>query len=266
MANLYCIGDSHVCLFSGYNKILPVMKQHTCVKDSKIKVFHIGPALAFSLNSKKSGTNSKSKVFGLLKKNIPKNSYVLFCFGEIDCRAHLLRQCYLKDKTQEEVSQICVGHYLEFVLEAVKLGFHPIIYNAIPSSWRNRSTTSYPTFGSTSERNTVTQIFNRALRSACEEKNILFLDTYHLFVDKKNRTLPEYYYDSIHLSQRAFEPTIERVHQLITSSSLNLSISCKSPHNSREWNYLLGRGLPRLAFSYFYYYLFLFYRHYLSRP
>lgn len=68
------IGDSHSLTFS----------------NTAFIVHHIGPATAYKLNFQNSTTQSRRKVFSLLKKIYKgKRLNVMFVFGEMDARIHI---------------------------------------------------------------------------------------------------------------------------------------------------------------------------------
>jgi hypothetical protein len=74
---IHCIGDSHVMVFTGVDEIkenndsLPFFRTHW-----------IGPRTAFNIIDK---TDTISRI---IKSNVKEGDDILFCFGEIDCRAH----------------------------------------------------------------------------------------------------------------------------------------------------------------------------------
>jgi len=235
---IHCIGDSHVSLFSGFDAIAPYWPREALSSISVFKLYHLGPVLAYNLMAEKSTTNSKAKLTEILMTALPPSSWVLLCFGEIDCRAHLLKQADKGERTLEELAHICVDRYvkaLQFVKEA---GHKPIAYNVIPSARRNKPTTGFPTYGNCRQRNQITQIFNDYLKSYCRDAQILFVDTFDEFVNKRGLTDRSYYMDRIHLSRRALPATLSAIKSVIPEFPLEKCQAEWSSQNTSVWQRL----------------------------
>ncbi len=213
-----CIGDSHVCFFLGKDYV------GSCYPDnSSVFPFFrpntIGPALAYNLCEKGTSTRGRENLFAILK-NSSEGCYVLFAFGEIDCRAHLLLHAHKINSSIESVVKTCTERYSSVVSEVAQLGFKPIVYNAPASTWRRPSWNpkvqkSFPSYGTCKERNQVTKIFNDQMKQFCDDKNYLFLHNYDFLVNKKGISKRRYYLDRIHLAQRAMPETLERLKKLM---------------------------------------------------
>ncbi|MFA5300778.1 MAG: hypothetical protein WC389_21520 [Lutibacter sp.] len=207
---IFCIGDSHVSLFAGVNEVQPVWPKQAKNLLPFFQVFPLGPVLAYNLVSPNTKTKGREKLFKVLQKEVPKGSLVLLSFGEIDCRAHLLKQGRLQKRTIELIVSECVDRYFSVILEVRKIGFKPLIWNTIPSSrLSNINSKDYPTFGSCKERNIVTSMFNKKLENKCIKNKIYFISTYNYFVDKDGLTDMTYYMDTVHLSQKAMQVTLK---------------------------------------------------------
>ena len=83
---IHCIGDSHSSVFSGREEMQPIWPQRSDDNTSFFKSYRIGPATAYQLS------NKILIIQDIINKNVNSNDYVLFCFGEVDIRAHLIKQ------------------------------------------------------------------------------------------------------------------------------------------------------------------------------
>jgi lysophospholipase L1-like esterase len=204
---IHCIGDSHVSLFGGADKIWPQWPGEVNSNVSELMVYHLGPVLAYNLIEQKSSTNSRKKLEAVLEQVLPPSSWVLLCFGEIDCRAHLLKQAEKTGRCELDVASDCAERYFKALLLVSDSGHNPIAYNAIPSTRKNKPKTGFPTYGNCLKRNNITRLFNAHVKKLCAEANIPFVDTFDQFVDKRGLTLRRFYMDRIHLSQKALPAT-----------------------------------------------------------
>jgi len=222
---IHCIGDSHAGFFSGRDSIYP---DHSDGRPLPFfKVYHLGPALAYNLPEAGSSTGAREQLFGLLADEIPAGDWVMTVFGEIDCRAHLLRQAAKQGRPVAAVCADCAERYMGVVHEIRARGFPVIVYNAIPSlpeksTWADGKDDEYPAYGSQAERNAAIRAFNASLKKLCDDDRVPFLATFDLFVDGAGRTRSEFYMDKIHLAQAAMPPTLERLQQLFPEYDFRL--------------------------------------------
>lgn len=220
---IYCIGDSHSSFFAGLNEIQRVWP----VKAKQIlpffKVFPIGQTLAYNLINTKSTSKGREKLFEILNQEIPKNEYVMLCFGEIDCRAHLLKQSRVQNKKIDVIVNECVDRYFSVILEIKKINPNVIIWNVVPSTRLEKiGNNLYPIVGSCKERNEITKLFNHTLHKKCQTNNIYYISIYDKLMDESGLTNTSYYMDEIHLSQKAMPITLKTINNRL---KINLKLS-----------------------------------------
>jgi hypothetical protein len=206
---IHCLGDSHCCFFSGQDRIFQsgLPAQHAL---PFFRVYHLGAALAYSLVKSGSQSGGRDKLFSSLRERVPPGSRVMLCFGEIDCRSHLIKRAEETPSPLADVAGECVDRYFGVVLEVRALGFDVLVYNAPPSSRRpNRS--PYPSYGSAAARNQVTIYFNNHLAARCAAEGIPFLANFPDLVPAGGASRESCFYDNIHLSQRGMPATLRRL-------------------------------------------------------
>jgi len=215
---IHCIGDSHVNLFTGRHYAPRIWPKRSIDLLPNFRTFRLGAPLAYNLP--KSGTTSRGRerLFEVLARPdlVPSGSRVLLCFGEIDCRTHLLRQAAAQQRPVADLAAECARRYLGVAAEVAALGFRVLVYNVIASTPREIGDFEFPTYGTCRKRNAATALFNQALRQGCAEAGHGFLENFDLLVDAGGLTRESYYcQDRIHLSQRALAPTVERVRRIV---------------------------------------------------
>lgn len=198
---IHCIGDSHSSVFSGREEMQPIWPQRSDDNTSFFKSYRIGPATAYQLSN---------KIFiiqDIINKNVNSNDYVLFCFGEVDIRAHLIKQMELQKKTISDVVKECVDRYMETILHFKNDGVKVLAWGPISSWHESKPYTGGPSFGTSLERNSVTEEFNNYLKYLCEKNDVGFITIFDKMIDENKITNPEFLDDwqdcHIHLNQKA---------------------------------------------------------------
>jgi len=206
---IICLGDSHSSVFSGKEKIIPrwPAKEYTLL--SKFKPIRIGPATAYNLKSKVPLLNEILNKTFYLKKD-----FVLFCFGEVDIRAHLIKQSILQEKKVDEIVLECVTKYINAIkLVSPKRKIQKAVFAPI-ASWSDEKPYDGPSYGSNLERNRITRIFNNTLEKMCNQNNIKFVSIFEDMLNKDGTTDSNFLDDwgsGIHLNQSAMPIIIDRL-------------------------------------------------------
>lgn len=203
---IHCVGDSHSSVFSGKDEMQPIWPERSDDKLSFFRSYRIGPATAYQLENKIQIIN---EIVNLLKPN----DSLLFCFGEVDIRAHLKKQMDIQGKSIKEVVTECVDRYVHVLLYYKNLGLDVIAWGPIASFHDDKAYTSGPSFGTGYERNLITKEFNQYLEERCYENNIKFVTIFNKMVDENLQTKHVYLDDweacHIHLNQKSLPLILE---------------------------------------------------------
>lgn len=205
---IHCIGDSHSAVFSGKEEMQPIWPVRSDDKTQFFRSYRIGPATAYQLENKISIIND---IIG----NVVDKTFdiILFCFGEVDIRAHLKKQMDIQNKSVKEVVKECVDRYVSVLTMYQDKGYYVMAWGPIASWHESRDYTGGPSFGTCLERNEITKEFNRYLKELCDSIGIEFITIFDKMVDENNITKPEYLDDwegcHMHLSQRAMPLIID---------------------------------------------------------
>ena len=224
---IYCIGDSHADFFSGRNAISPEYPETKKGDLPFFQNFRLGPVLAYNLPETNTKTKGREKLFKILGEVNPKDVIIMLCFGEIDCRVHLIKQVRIKNISFEESSLICAERYFSVIKEVKDMGFEVIVWNAIPSSIYENVDPEFPTFGTCKERNLITHIFNDKLKKMCEKNNIKFISIFDKILDKDGLTNMSFYMDKIHLSQKAMPLALKELQKNLNGINFSIPPSVK---------------------------------------
>jgi hypothetical protein len=203
---IYCIGDSHSAVFSGEETMQPCWPEQAANKLPYFKSYRIGPATAYQLNGKQiiieQLIDSLNLTFG---------DKLMFCFGEVDIRAHLIKQSKLQDRSILDVVLECVEKYIDAIKFYKRYNVPIIIWGPIASWCDVKKYTGGPSFGTNQERNLVTSAFTTALQIACMKEGFEFVTIFFDMLKEDMTTIPDFLDDwegsHMHLSQRSM-PTI----------------------------------------------------------
>jgi hypothetical protein len=247
---IHCIGDSHISFFSGEDAIQPVWPAASRDRLPLFKTHHIGAALAYNLTREGTRTQGREKLFEVISSEVPDGATILLSFGEIDCRMHLTKQA---EKTNIPISDIvyaCLEEYFRTVAEITALGYRVIVYNAVLSRPRVRgsrrfSDAEYATHGTIVERSETLRIFNSGAKERCAKAGVYFLENTPHLVDRSGTIPAWYFFDSIHLSQRAMPVTLRELAALIPSLGVEVPPLCP-PTLSRRFADWIARRRKRL--------------------
>lgn len=223
---IHVIGDSHCGFFTGITKYFPVPpasfypkwwaeKVETECLIPYFKVYHLGAFLAYNLIE--DGKGGRERFFDLIEfEKFPKKSKLLLSFGEIDCRAHLLKQAEIQSLPIDVIVEKCVDRYIKFLeeisaMEYVVWAWGPVAQNNNEKmSYNNYPNEPFVNFGSHVERNNITKLFNSMLH----ERYPKSIDILEILIDENGNTKNEYYRDLIHLNQKAMPYTIDKMQKI----------------------------------------------------
>ena len=129
---IHCIGDSHVSVFTGIERMPPIWSPNERSDDRTdyFRTYRIGPATAYQLDKKIPAIEHIIQHAPVDKGN----DSILFCFGEVDIRAHLVKQSIEQNRTIDDVVMECVDRYVKTVLYFKEKGYDMMVWGPV-ASW-----------------------------------------------------------------------------------------------------------------------------------
>ena len=240
LKQVFVIGDSHTFFWSGawydafraqcfqpldspYNSFgygISMISFPSATKNPFFKVFNLGAALAFNLNTYDTTTRTREKLDWMIESQIiPTGSWIISSFGEIDLRVHILKEGH--SKAAERVSST-LRNYFEFLDRMTLAGFKMIVYGPIASQkdewFRNPE---FPRSGSEVERNKWTLVFNEELCTFCQEKGLPFITLFYELIDENFLTRAEFIQDECHLTPDLYEYAVRQFNKEVSSALLH---------------------------------------------
>lgn len=205
---IHCIGDSHCCIFSG-KLLFHTWNDSDRIDDDilpEFRTYRIGPTTAYHFDSK------LETVKNIIDQFVKEGDTVMPCCGEVDCRAHLLKQVELQKLPIEIIVQQCVSKYFEAIvslkqyLDAKRINL--AVWGPI-ASFADHIKYPGPFQGTCRDRNAVTQLFTIHLKGLCDQNNIPFGSIFNKMISSGLRTYPNLLAKHIHSSLKTI-PLIYR--------------------------------------------------------
>ncbi len=204
------IGDSHVNFFSG-NELLNYqpLENGIClcpqINDFNFTVLYLGPCLAYTCCKTDSRTQFAKKLNFIKKEILTPGARIIISLGEIDIRLHVLKQSERNNKPVESVIDDIIENYNKLINNLLKEGYDVCCWGPIASQKDTLpEDPNFPRYGSETDRNNATRIFNQKINDVCRKEGAVYLSIFDKLVDSQNLTKAEFLSaDNFHLSQRA---------------------------------------------------------------
>lgn len=135
------------------------------------------------------------------KFDVAENDILVFVFGEIDIRCHILKQRDKTHQTEGQIIKVIAENYINTILKNKKKykNIKCIVCSIIPPVAIDTGDKEFPYYGTLQERIQITKYLNAELIWLCNNNNLLFLDTYRLFANNDGSLNAKYLDDSIHI-------------------------------------------------------------------
>ena len=231
MKKLFCIGDSHVSVFLGKDRLAPLYPKREKSILKNVEVVRLEGILAYNLCEFNRTTKGREKFEYLLKRDITEHSWILVSAGEVDIRVHLIKQAERQGKTYEEIVNNLCHRYLGY-LDALKNSYQILVLLPPPSSYlsEDKIDPQYPRYGDEIQRNKITSLLNKSLKDQCSVRNIPYIEIFEKASTPEGYTKKEFLWDGVHLSTYAFPHLINQI-----NNKTDLEIRIPFTWWGKEW-------------------------------
>ena len=225
-SSILVFGDSHSIIWEGKNLSHEAIQS----KFSNVKVFHLGPALAFNLiNLRNDGLGTwGNQIFSILDaRTIPAPTAIMLCFGEIDIRTQVIKRAADAHVSIESAVRKIVNRLSNFSERLFDLTKIPILlWEPVATSGIKDFTynVQFPATGSEIERNVATMLFSDISRELCEISRAKGMSIYSFGIAKHlmnfYETKPEFFEDGCHLNTNGLALGVASLQELCSSNKL----------------------------------------------
>lgn len=152
------------------------------------------------------------------------NDIVLFNFGDMDCRMHILKQCERQNKSIDDIITLLVDKYFALILlnqQQVKGAVCAVMSVIPPCQPCSGDPVNIPgCYGTIEKRIQVTRAMNLKLAQMCAKSGLLFVDTYDVYSDTDGKLPANLSDGNMHINLKLNEPLKERVVQILLNNNL----------------------------------------------
>lgn len=128
-----------------------------------------------------------------------KDKKIIFLFGEIDCRVHIVRKHYRTNQSIKNLAKASAARYAGYVKRLRKEGYDIAISCVFPTGSRRSSGAKFN--GADYERSQATMCMNDYLKLFCSTEEIPFLNFYP-YLTNKNKRRRDLISDDVHLNTK----------------------------------------------------------------
>lgn len=201
------IGDSHASFATGLHGLAPLFPAPAPAALHGLRAARLGPFLAHSLTTPR---HPVRRLIRAAARSAAPHDPILLCFGEIDCRCHLVPIAQRSRRTIERVAADTALAYARSA--AALLPKRPLAFlAATPTPAAPVPNPDFPTRGTLPQRRRATRAFNRALRRAAAGLGAAFIDLGPDVADARGNHRPRFFQDEIHLGPGALPLLAERL-------------------------------------------------------
>jgi len=215
---IHCIGDSHVSVFTGTDRI---SEGYPCAFDclDGFRTYRTGPSLAYSMGDP--NHNAFRWVYSIIATFVQPGDFAMLSFGEIDCRTHVAKQAEIQNRSVEDISREISMRYSSAVITLKRAGHKMLVYAPVPTLNHYNPSAAicdenpYPHVGTTEQRNLATKIITEETARILEPEGVPVISIFNEVVDNKLNTDGSYYVDGVHLSQKVMPFILGKLSKIV---------------------------------------------------
>ena len=205
---IFCFGNSHVSIFSGNDKMVPIWPKRSVDYLPWFRTFRLGAGTAYQ------AMKHIKDIIAIIEEyseSIGFNKVVdtiLLVFGEVDVRSHIITQSEKQGRTIDDITLEVVDRYFEAIMFLKGKGFNVAIFGCVAGYIVPEGSKGppWPHVGTLEQRNGATRLLNDSIEDLCEIENIPFVSVFDEMVGDDGITTKTKYLDMdvacVHITTR----------------------------------------------------------------
>lgn len=240
-------GDSH-CVILGNNVL---GRDPTKVSQLPgVEVAHLGPALAYTLPMR-SSLDAGAKLLAYVQAQPDRYDAVMLSFGEIDARAHVVKQAAWRNLRLSQVVDELVDHYARYVTQLIEATGLPVFLWGPVGSMPDAIdfyNPEYPVVGRERERNQATRLISRGLTARVASiPGAHHIPICEQLIDEDLCTRSEYYEDGVHLNRKGMHLAFKQIRSSLLGWGFD-ELAARFPEQVHVQDELVLRDVGKEAF------------------
>ena len=226
MPTIHTVGDSHA--FCSFKRALILRNDPYLTRSFNYEFSHNGQILSLPFHLIWKGSHTMHRIgrdglefLNIKRYGVQENDCIVFVFGEIDVRCHIIKQSELQKISVDEVITRLADAYVATIINNKQQynNLHCVIFSVLPPTNRTFNP-QVPYYGSLEERILVTKKLNAYLELLCRQHNLLFLNMYDVFATEKGDFKDELSDGNVHIGPHYTGLTREGLAKLLIANNI----------------------------------------------
>lgn len=160
--------------------------------------------------------------FNLRYFGVGEGDTVVYVFGEIDVRCHIVKQRDLQRVSLQEIIEQLAENYIQTILDNQSQyeSLQSVVYNVVPPVKWEVFSPEFPFYGTAEERIESALLLNAALKKLCEQNKLSFLDVYDAYSNEDGSLRLELSDGNVHIHLAHNSRVKEELHKIVSCRPL----------------------------------------------
>lgn len=187
---IYCFGNSHVSIFSGQDVMQPIWPGRSKDTLPYFRTIRLGPVTAWGIYKSVPTIIDICNQIGFRKAN----DTILMVLGEVDMRAHVLKQAELQNRPVNDIVADVVQNYFLAIDSLLEEGFVVAVFGCIAGFVLQPGAQQppWPHVGTVLQRNMATKEFNNLVERECAKRGLIFVSVFDEMINGGMKTKTKY--------------------------------------------------------------------------
>jgi len=205
---IFCFGNSHVSIFSGDDKMVPIWPNRSVDHLPWFCTFRLGAGTAYQ-------AMKHIKEILAIVEGCPESvgfdkvkDTILLVFGEVDIRSHIVIQAEKQNRSIDSITLEVVDRFWEAIIFLKDKGFNVAVFGCVAGYVvpEGGPGPPWPHVGTLVQRNNATRLLNDSIEDLCKMNNIPFVSVFEEMLEEDGITTKIKYLDMdagcVHITTR----------------------------------------------------------------
>ena len=205
---IFCFGNSHVSIFSGNDKMVPIWPNRSIDYLPWFRTFRLGAGTAYQ------AMKHVNEILNIVQQWLvsidfnKENDTILLVFGEVDVRSHIISQAEKQNRSIDSITLEVVDRYFEAIMFLKNKGFKVAVFGCVAGYVVPEGSNGppWPHVGTLKQRNGATRLLNNSISALCKSVDIPFISVFDEMLGEDGITTKTKYLDMdvacVHITTR----------------------------------------------------------------
>ena len=205
---IFCFGNSHVSIFSGNDKMVPIWPNRSIDYLPWFRTFRLGAGTAYQAMKHVNEILNIVQQWSVSIDFNKENDTILLVFGEVDVRSHIISQAEKQNRSIDSITLEVVDRYFEAIMFLKNKGFKVAVFGCVAGYVVPEGSNGppWPHVGTLKQRNGATRLLNNSISALCKSVDIPFISVFDEMLEEDGITTKTKYLDMdvacVHITTR----------------------------------------------------------------